>query len=131
MQTLSWEHVRARDLFPYARSFHFAAKTLAASYLADPDADGRVAASPVVFMYRHALELHLKVIVLGDGSNFLPTKPDAISVSKSHSASWLAQFVCQIVTALKWENEFKCEGVETLADFKQTIEEVNSVDPGC
>lgn len=44
--------------------------------------------------------------------------------------SWLAQFVCQIVTALKWENEFKCEGIENLADFKTIIEDVNSVDPG-
>jgi hypothetical protein len=44
--------------------------------------------------------------------------------------SWLAQFVCQIVTALKWEGEFRCEGIETLGDFKAVIEEVNSVDPG-
>jgi hypothetical protein len=34
------------------------------------------------------------------------------------------------VTALKWENEFKCEGIENLADFKAIIEDVNSVDPG-
>jgi hypothetical protein len=26
---------------------------------------------------------------------------------------------------LKWEQEFRCEGVETLADFKAVIEEVN------
>jgi hypothetical protein len=38
--------------------------------------------------------------------------------------------VCQIVTVLKWEQEFKCEGIETLADFKAVVEEVNSVDPG-
>jgi hypothetical protein len=67
--------------------------------------------------------------VLGDGGNFLKTKPDPISVSKSHSISWLAQFICQIVTALKWEPEFTCEGIGTLADFKTVIEEVNAVDP--
>ena len=32
--------------------------------------------------------------------------------------------------ALKWEMEFKCEGVESLADFKAIIEEINSLDPG-
>ena len=28
------------------------------------------------------------------------------------------------------ENEFKCEGIETLAEFKAVIEELNAVDPG-
>jgi hypothetical protein len=31
---------------------------------------------------------------------------------------------------LKWEREFRCEGVENLADFKAIIEEINSADPG-
>jgi hypothetical protein len=130
MKTTNWQHVSPRDLFFYARSFHEAAKALAASFRPNPAAIVPTEAFPVVFMYRHAVELYLKSIVLGDGGNFLPTKPDPISVSKSHSISWLAQFVAQIVTALKWEKEFRCEGIETLADFKAVIEEVNVVDPG-
>ena len=117
------------DLFLYARSFHKAAKALAAFQLdASPLADFDV--SPVVFMYRHAVELHLKAIVLGDGGNFLATKPDALSVHKTHSVSWLAQFVCQIITAVKCEKEFRCEGIENLADFKAVVEKLNVVDPG-
>src|ERR1035437_6928084 len=117
------------DLFLYARSFHKAAKALAAFQLdASPLADFDV--SPVVFMYRHAIELHLKAVVLGDGGKFLASKPDALSVHKTHSVSWLAQFVCQIITALKWENEFKCDGIENLTDFKAVIAELNAVDPG-
>jgi hypothetical protein len=85
---------------------------------------------PVLLLYRQALELHLKGIVLGGGGNFLPTKPDEISVRKSHAVSWLAQFVAQIVTALSWENQFKCEGIEGLAAFKRRVEEINAVDPG-
>jgi hypothetical protein len=126
---LNWPNIPSRDIFLHAQSFHKAAKALAAFQLdASPLADFDV--SPVVFMYRHAVELHLKAIVLGDGGNFLATKPDALSVHKTHSVSWLAQFVCQIIAAVKWEKEFKCEGVETLADFKAVVEEVNSVDPG-
>ena len=34
------------------------------------------------------------------------------------------------MTVLSWEKDFKCEGVENLADFKAVIEDVNSVDPG-
>src|SRR5215831_11259768 len=117
MKPSNFRHVPAEDLFLYARSFHEAARTLVASFRLDPDAVAPSAACPIVFMYRHAVELHLKAIVLGEGGNFLPTKPDRISVSKSHSVSWLAQFMCQIVTALNWQQEVKCEGIETLAEF--------------
>lgn len=130
MKTVNCQHVPARDLFLYAHSFHEAAKALAASFRIDPDALAPSAAYPVVFMYRHAVELHLKAIVLGEGGNFLATKPDPISISTSHSVSWLAQIACRIVTALKWEPEFRCEGIEDLADFKAAVEKVNSVDPG-
>ena len=118
------------DLFFYAQSFHKAAKTLSASFQPDDNPFANFDVSAVVFMYRHALELHLKAIVLGEGGNFLATKPDPISVGKTHSISWLAQFVAQIVMALKWEQEFKCEGIETLADFKAAVESVASADPG-
>lgn len=126
----NWRNVPERDLWLYARSFHSAAKKLAGTFEVDPGPMSDFDPCPVVFMYRHAIELHLKALVLGEGGNFLATKPDHLSVYKTHSVSWLAQFVCQIVTALKWETEFRCDGVENLADFKAIIEEINSVDPG-
>lgn len=55
--------------------------------------------------------------MLGESGNFLPTRPDPISLHKTRSVSWLAQFVCQIITTLKWEEEFRYAGVESLADF--------------
>ena len=127
---LNRRNIPEQDLWLYARSFHTAAKKLAGSLQLDASPLADFDVSPVVFIYRHAVELHLKALVLGDGGNFLATKPDALSVHKTHSVSWLAQFVCQIITALKWENEFKCEGIETLAEFKAVIEELNAVDPG-
>jgi hypothetical protein len=127
---LDWHKVPEEEFYSYARALHATAQEMAAAMEANPGASAKYAACPVLFMYRHALELTLKALVLGDGINFLATKPDTLSVYKTHSVSWLAQFVCQIVTALKWENEFKCEGMDTLADFKATIEDINSVDPG-
>lgn len=122
-------HIPPDDLL-HARSFHNAAKTLAAAFRAGehifPEAD----ASPVVFMYRHAVELFLKAIVLGEGGNFLETEPDPISVGKTHSLPWLAQFVCQIVAALKWKAQFTCESIQSLVDFKAVVEEINAADPG-
>jgi len=37
--------------------------------------------------------------------------------------------LCQIITALGWEDEFRCEDVENLADFKALIVEVSAIDP--
>ena len=136
-RSLRWRDQSARprrnipvdDLFRYARSFDKAAQALAGSLRGgDPVSD--VDFCPVVFMYRHALELHLKVLVLGEGGDFLATKPDPLSIYKTHSVAWLGQFVCQSVTALKWEPEFRCQGIENLNDFKAVVEGVNSVDPG-
>jgi hypothetical protein len=125
-----WHNVLDEEFFLYARAFRAAAKEMALAVELAPGPFTKFAACPVVFIYRHALELHLKALILGGGRNFLATKPDRMSVYKTHSVSWLAQFVCQIVTALNWEKEFRCEGIETLADFKALVEDVNSVDPG-
>jgi hypothetical protein len=126
----NWRTALNQDLRLYAQSFHAAAKQLAEAPEFDSGALADFAASPVVFIYRHALELHLKAVILGDGGNFLATKPDQLSIYKTHAVAWLAQFVSQIVTALQWEPEFKCPGVGNLDDFKAVIENIHSVDPG-
>ena len=69
-----------QNLWLYARSFHKAAKRLAGALELDSDPFPDSDVSPVVFMYRHAVELHLKAMVLGEGGNFLATKPDRKSV---------------------------------------------------
>jgi hypothetical protein len=127
---MNCHNIPPKELFLYARSFHTAAKKLAGALELDSGPFADFDACPVVFIYRYAIELHLKALVLGDGGNFLATRPDALSVHKTHSVSWLAQFVCQIIAAVKWEEEFKCESIENLADFKAVIEELNAVDPG-
>ena len=127
---LNRRNIPEQDLWLYARSFHTAAKKLAGSLQLDASPLADFDVSPVVFIYRHAVELHLKALVLGDGGNFLATKPDVLSVHKTHSVSWLAQFVVQIIAAVEWEKEFRCEGIGNLADFKAVIEELGAVDPG-
>jgi hypothetical protein len=122
----AWE----KDLYFYAQSVHKAAKKLAGTLQLGSNPLGEFDAYPVLFMYRHATELFLRAMVLDEGGNFLPTKPDAISVSKSRSVSWLAQFVAHIITILKWEEQFRCVGVEDLSGLKAVIEEVNGIDVG-
>jgi hypothetical protein len=127
MRTLTWRNVPEKDFHLYARSFHEAAKRLAGTL--DSNSVTTFDVCPVLSAYRKAVELSLKVIVLGEGRKFLPTKPDLMAIHKTRSVSWLAQFVRQIIIALKWEEIFKCEELGGLADFKAVIEEVNDIDP--
>src|SRR5437868_4062383 len=62
---------------------------------------------PVVLLYRHATELHLKVILLGYGANFLPVKPLPARIYGTHSLRKLAAQVCRILQAIGWYRGFK------------------------
>jgi hypothetical protein len=126
---LNRRNVSGQDLLFHARYFHSAAKKLAEAPEFDSGSVTEFSACPVVFLYRHAPELHLKVVVLGKGHNFLTTKPDPLTIHRTHSVAWLGQFVSQIIVALKWEKEFRCAEIDGLDDFKTVIEEMNSVDP--
>lgn len=126
---MNWRNLDVGDYFLYARSFHVAAKTLARTLGNNPGPIPDFDLCPVLSAYRHAVELHLKVILLGEGGNFLATRPDELSVHKTRSLSWLAQFVAQIVTTLEWEEEFRAEGIHDLADFKAAVAETNEIDP--
>src|ERR1019366_11775 len=112
----------------YARSLHKAAKTLIASLDLHPSPKTAWDACPVVLLYREAIELHMKALI-DEGSNFLKERTDPLSLAKTHSLRWLAQIVCQIIKAVGWENEFKCEGVSSLADFSALISELEALDP--
>lgn len=112
----------------YAKSLRRAAKTLIASLDLKPNPKTAWDACPVILLYREAVELQLKSLV-GEGSNFLPSPTDPLTLAKTHSLRWLAQIVCQIIKAVKWENEFKCEGVSSLTDFSALIAELEALDP--
>jgi hypothetical protein len=126
---MNWRNLKAHDFLPHAQAYHKAAKKLAATLSSGPGPIPELDLCPVLSAYRHAIELHLKVLVLGDGGNFLRERPDELSVHKTRSLSWLAQFVAQVITALKWESNFRCQGIANLAAFKNFIDEVNAIDP--
>src|ERR1019366_9156751 len=112
----------------YARSLHKAAKTLIATLDLQPNTKGAWDACPVILLYRKAIELHLKALV-DEGGNFLKERTDSITLYKTHSLRWLAQIACQIVKTVRWESEFKCEGVASLADFSALVNELEALDP--
>ena len=124
----NWHNGSDVEIHFYVRSLQNAAKTLVEKLDLDQDARTDWDVCPVVLLYREALELHLKSLV-GEGSNFLKSRTDPISLSRTHSLRWLAQIVCQIIRVVKWESDFKCDGVANLADFSALVNEVESFDP--
>jgi len=67
--------------------------------------------------------------LVNEGGKFLPSPTDPITLYKTHSLRWLAQIVCQIIKAVRWEGEFKCENIASLADFSAIVNELESLDP--
>ncbi|HEY3443598.1 MAG TPA: hypothetical protein VGK29_22765 [Paludibaculum sp.] len=124
----SWHNGGDIEIGLYARSLRKAAKTLIATLDLKPHPRTAWDGCPVVLLYREAVELHLKALV-GEGSNFLPSPTDPISLYKTHSLRWLAQIVCQIIKAVSWEEQFKCDGISTLADFSAVVDELETLEP--
>ncbi len=123
-----WHNGGDIEVMMYARSLHKAAKILIATLDLQPNPRTAWDACPVVLLYRQSVELHLKALA-DEGGNFLKERPDPLSLAKTHSLRWLAQIVCQIIKTVKWENEFRCEGVAGLADFSALVSELEALDP--
>ncbi|MGD1070312.1 MAG: hypothetical protein ABSB15_09235 [Bryobacteraceae bacterium] len=124
----SWHNGGEIEILKYARSLRTAARTLIGNLNLGRSAGTGWDICPVVLLYRQALEIHLKMLV-GEGSNFLPSPTDPISLSTTHSLRWLAQIVCQIVRKVGWESEFRCDGVSSPAEFSTLVNEVETFDP--
>ncbi len=116
------------EILFYARSLQRAAKILIAELERDQNARTDWDACPVVLLYRQALEIHLKLLA-GEGSNFLPSPTDHITLFKTQSLRWLAQIVCQVIRKVGWESEFKCDGVSSMVEFSGLVNEVEVFDP--
>jgi hypothetical protein len=84
----------------------------------------------VVFLYRHALELYIKAILLGEGANFLDDRLSADEVlNKNHRLTELLGLVRKIFEALGWENDLGNEVVPTFDAIEKAVAEIEEVDP--
>jgi hypothetical protein len=124
----SWHNGADVEIHRYARSLQKAAKALTEKLELDGKPGNDWDVGPIILLYRQALELQIKAVV-GEGSNFLASPTDHITLYKTHSLRWLAQIVCQIVKKVGWENEFKCEGVASLTEFGALVNELEAVEP--
>src|SRR6202021_245782 len=105
----AWHGGADAEINLYARSLQKAALSLARALGSEPGTRPPWDVCPITWLYRQALELQLKALV-GEGSNFLKSKTDPISLYRSHSLRWLAQVVCQVIKTVGGGGDFACEG---------------------
>lgn len=119
------------ELAAYGRSYHEAAqqlvKHIASTHYRDPDA------CPIVFLYRHAVELYLKAIIHW-GNNLLQLNGTPIvphrNIFTEHRLRVLLKSVKPILRFQKslsnWgDSHFRC-----FRDAEKVIEELEEFDPG-
>jgi hypothetical protein len=72
---------------------------------------------------------HQRVLEVLNSERFRDRAPAEVFATLLDEGSYLCSIVTQIITTLRWESEFRTEGIENLSDFKSVIEEANGIDP--
>lgn len=136
---LNWHGTPEREFTYFAEAFHVVAKESVTALRENPRfglngipiEDFR--AYPVVFLYRHALELYMKAVLLV-GSPMLSIKGqrevDRQQLLKTHSLDVLRQELERIFEAYDWEWDLGTPHFRTLGDFRAVIAEFQAVDAG-
>jgi hypothetical protein len=127
---LNWHEDPEKELHLYGEAFWNAAKTLLQNEYLDRMPIASFDASVIVYLYRHALELFLKEILIGPGGSFIDPRPSPEDVTKAgHSLTKLLPDVQRIFAACGWEQAFAGEAVPTFGDFIAIVEEFEAADP--
>lgn len=116
----------------YGDTYHEAAKKWLTAY---KEAGGRSSldACPIVFLYRHALELNLKSIIIR-GNNILELHDEQPvgdeGIFSTHSLTELMAAVEKIVTYMGWQDGYQMDCIESFADCKTIAADFDKIDPG-
>jgi hypothetical protein len=127
---LNWHNQPDREFGFFAESFHKAAKILVENLELDRGGLSDFDACPVVFLYRHALELYIKAILLGEGANFLDERPSPQDIfNEKHRLTVLLGKVRRILEVVGWDKELGSDIIPTFDDVEKVVAELEQVDP--
>ena len=136
---LNWHGTPEKEFTYFAESFRLLAQESVAALRKNREfgLDGTpledFKAYPVVFLYRHALELYMKAILLV-GSPMLELKGGATvdreRVLTIHNLDVLRQDVERVFEAFGWKWDLGSPHFQTVKDLRAVIGEFHSVDQG-
>ncbi len=127
---LNWAGSPKSELALIGEAYHRAARSLVDGF-DEKRGYSDLDAYPVVFLYRHALELLIKaVLTIGDGLARFLDKPE-LRISNLYSDHSLRRHVAQmkrLFEAVDWADAFEQAGMEK-GKFEQVIAEFEKFDP--
>jgi hypothetical protein len=127
---LNWHSEPQKELHLYGEAFWNAAKKLLENDRLDKTPMASFDAAVIVYLYRHALELFLKEILIGPGAELIDPRPAPETVTNaSHSLTRLLPDVRRIFAVCDWEQAFGSAPVLTFDDFTAIVEEFERTDP--
>ncbi len=136
--SLNWVGTPEHEFTWYGEAFHKSGKVLVEQLKNNDNfnlhsiSTDSFMAVPIVYMYRHAMELYLKGIIIA-GKDILPfrsqEKIDLKIILNTHVLKTLLNEVKRIFKAFKYEWDFEINGFRSFSDFCSCIDEFDSVDP--
>lgn len=134
---LNWQGTPEEEFSLYAGAYQIVAKEALASLKEYQDAgfhkvpidDFR--AYPIIFLYRHSLELYIKAVILTGAPMLVMESNIQINRDKilnTHNLDSLRKKIEQVFAAYKWEWDLGSNHFRTLQNFRDVISELHSVD---
>lgn len=126
---LNWTRHPKREFSLYGDAYHAAGKRLLET-LAPSGFD--FACVPIVFLYRQALELNLKSIIIhGNGVLRLEGLPEVAGedIFRKHSLTALFPPVEKIIEHMGWKDDYQKGCIENFEDCRRIVEDFNKIDP--
>lgn len=117
------------DLAPFAHGYHDAGRRLVDFLETQPgyrDFDGY----PILFLYRHALELYMKAFVLKGAkllSIFDDAKVDTTKIFNCHKLTIFLPAFKAVCDALGWTTNFQTDGVECWDQFAKIVQGIDEL----
>jgi hypothetical protein len=136
---LNWHNTPKKEFKFFAESFHLIAKEAVTALRQDPHFGlygsplMHFRAYPIVFLYRHALELYMKAVIL-EGAPMLSIYGKGVidikQLFKSHSLDVCRKDLERVFKAFEWDWDLGIPHFKTLQDFRKVISELEAVDKG-
>ena len=133
---LNWFGESEEELVHYARAYHSAARTIIEdlknkNFGLDACPIDEFLAYPVIFLYRHSLELYMKTIIFVWASNLETEQVGDIDIEKlfqNHSLDSLRQKVEKIFEVNGWGWNLNSKYFKNISDFRKVISEMHVLD---
>ncbi len=129
---LNFQHAADSEFGLYAHAFHKAGQTLF-ERMFESNGYNDLEGCPSIFLYRHALELYLKAIVLHgdvimqmDGETLLAHR----NILQSHKLLPFFTLLRQTFDAVGWTWDLDIEGLRTFEEFEELLRDFETVDVG-